>query len=258
MPADEKITITVISPHRDDAALALGLAIERWTSDGVHVQILTCFTISDFAPFADARTAHEVTRLRQQEDQHWLNRLGATVSMIDLGGIDAPLRVDVRRDRPTVDRPLGPRDHEAMQQLTAQLTALQTDGLVIAPLAISRHVDHRIARDAALQVCDPQRLAFFEDVPYASLDPSNDLAGVVSEVQAKLGRRISPVSVTRNPSPADKRRLIDVYRSQFTSDQLDRIAASAADGERLWAVAGGALHTARYRRKCAALCGSDK
>jgi len=36
--------ITVLSPHRDDAAFSVGLAIAEWLNAGYAVEVVNCFT----------------------------------------------------------------------------------------------------------------------------------------------------------------------------------------------------------------------
>ena len=75
------LKILVLSPHRDDAAFSLSIAITNWLTARHSVIVLNVFTRSRYAPFSDAAFVHEndelsyVSAMRLREDEHFLRRI---------------------------------------------------------------------------------------------------------------------------------------------------------------------------------------
>ena len=71
----------MLSPHRDDAAFSLAIAITNWLTARHTVTILNVFTRSRYAPYSDAAFVHEndqlsyVSAIRLREDEHFLRRI---------------------------------------------------------------------------------------------------------------------------------------------------------------------------------------
>jgi LmbE family N-acetylglucosaminyl deacetylase len=233
------VTVTIISPHRDDAVASAGLLILELVRRRVPVQIVNCFTISDYAPLRKDR-AEDVTTLRRREDGAAAARLGDGIRWIDLALIDAPLRLGCSSDI-VCDLGAGAVRAADVGALAMRLrTAIANDAFVIAPLAIGNHVDHVVARRAAA----PMTHAYYEDLPYvADAEPA---------MLAELTRPCSP-----HLTPADrldeKLTLVRLYESQFAPSDLAAIErhAGTIDGERIWVRA-----TATRSQRLAAADGS--
>lgn len=229
-------SISVISPHRDDAALSLGLAICLWTSWDLHVRVVNCFTISNYAPHSVKRGREAVTRLRASEDAAF----GAAVmadgllSFADARRLDAPIRL--RRHHNTVCGPASPVSKELgeLRTLAAWLRQIDDGGLVVCPLGVGGHVDHDLARRAAIAAYPARRMAFFEDLPYSAAFPHHvgPLAACVSE---ELDLALSPVRVCRRNDGRRKRTLLQVYSSQLSSQEQRTASHYSRSGERVWA-----------------------
>ena len=92
--------ILILSPHRDDAAFSLGLAIDTWLAAGHRVQVLNFFTQSLYAPYSDAESLHQndrvsfVSAVRRREDIAWNKLLRDRLEFHDLDLQDAPLRLN--------------------------------------------------------------------------------------------------------------------------------------------------------------------
>ena len=75
------LKILVLSPHRDDAAFSLSIAITNWLTARHSVTVLNVFTRSRYAPFSDAAFVHEndelsyVSAMRLREDEYFLRRI---------------------------------------------------------------------------------------------------------------------------------------------------------------------------------------
>ena len=75
------LKILILSPHRDDAAFSLSIAITNWLTARHTVTILNVFTRSRHAPYSDAGFVHEndelsyVSAMRLREDEHFVRRI---------------------------------------------------------------------------------------------------------------------------------------------------------------------------------------
>ncbi len=71
----------MVAAHRVDAGLAVGLSIGAWLEQGHAVEVVSCFTRSEFAPFSDAGSLHANDRMsfvsatRKREDEAWAKML---------------------------------------------------------------------------------------------------------------------------------------------------------------------------------------
>lgn len=238
------LKIIVLSPHRDDAAFSLGLSIGAWLRDGHTVTILNVFTRSLYAPYSDAESVHEndrlsyVSAMRKKEDEAFLRTVpGAT--MIDLNIKDAPLRLHCSADI-VCDMPVDPADG-AFSKIAKALTrhASAPNTAIVLPLALGHHVDHRVARDASLELSANMPCAFYEDLPYATRDGvSIDLQRFREDVDAKYHEQLSPVVCYHTSSIAWKRKVALGYSSQIGEDIAELVSNFAHryhGNERIWA-----------------------
>ena len=91
----DKFILNVISPHRDDVALSLTKTLHHLIQLNVHVNIISCFTITNWAPFLSTQlTIDEISLIREKEDILYRDLLGGSVALFNLKMLDAPLRED--------------------------------------------------------------------------------------------------------------------------------------------------------------------
>jgi LmbE family N-acetylglucosaminyl deacetylase len=174
MPTYDRI---YLSPHLDDAVFSCGGRIHEEVQAGLSVLIATVTTAP--APAQLSRLAERFHRRaglgadglerRCNEDLEAARRLGAET--LHLGLADAIYRLDPLRGRilyprltvllgrPRVADPLGPL-------LRRSLAELPESELLVLPFAIGGHVDHRLTRDSAEEVCADRQLVYWEDFPY--------------------------------------------------------------------------------------------
>ena len=239
------MTITVLSPHRDDAAFSIGLTIASWLARDHRVEVVNCFTRSEYSPFGDMaairadETQAHVTNLRREEDLRWARQYARPVELTDLNLLDAPQRLHCAVDevcRTAVD----PRD-PAMTTIRAELRARAFDALVL-PLAIGDHVDHLTARMSA-QDGWPASLpiAFYEDLPYAARPGG---AGQIAARTESIVSGLRPMFAKDatedvvDSTVETKRQLALCYPSQIDPAVADQIASFSrryGGRERLWA-----------------------
>jgi LmbE family N-acetylglucosaminyl deacetylase len=207
------VKIVVVSPHRDDAALSLGLTIQAWLAARHTVTVVNCFTRTVYAPFSDAQSLHAndrmsyVTALRLREDEVWQRLSGRGLTFVDLRLKDAPIRLRCAVDD-VCQTPVNPED-KAIEKIRKALSALTIDALVL-PLAFGDHVDHLTARDAAI-ACSTDRLptAFYEDLPYFAGDV--DLLNIDARAK-EMGGSLAPV-------------LLPEYGSKSETDSMEEAVA---------------------------------
>ncbi len=243
--------IVVASPHRDDAAFSLGLSIERWLDAGHRVDVLNCFTQSDYAPYSDVATLHKNDRMsfasavRKREDAAWNRLLGGRLRFNDLDLLDAPLRLGCALEEVlTVEIRLGDRARARVTGAIAKLArgaAPETMAFVL-PLAIGNHIDHRIVRQAGLEalVASPLPVAFYEDLPYAARP---EAMGELKRHADAVGLSLQAGFVSAAASDVEaarvrKLRLAECYDSQIDSELARNTATFCeryAGRERVWA-----------------------
>jgi LmbE family N-acetylglucosaminyl deacetylase len=261
---EPRLNILILSPHRNDAAFSLALAIEAWLTAGHTVTLLNVFTRSLHAPFSDADFIHEndrlsyVSAMRLREDELFLQRLTQTLprahkshlQMVDLNLKDAPIRLRIPLDE-LCDTPVNLEDpaiEKIRKALTRQSEAGTLEALVL-PLALGNHVDHLTVRDAALPLTTQLPSAFYEDLPYAATYPSvtADLDHI-PDTTTNLSEPLTPILYPTEAVPeaaaqaaaeriARKRRLALGYASQIDEEAADLITNFATRyqaAERLW------------------------
>ncbi len=237
--------IVVVSPHRDDAAFSLGLAVSAWLAAGHSVEVLNCFTRSEYAPFSDADSLHSndrmsfVTALRGREDECWRKLCGNKLSLTDLHLKDAPIRFHCSLQE-LAGQAIRPEEKAFLKIQTAVRTC--TNPLVL-PLGLGGDVDHLTAREAALSVIGSSTpCAFYEDWPGSSAPEALSAENTAVELAQRLSCDLRPVYVGPKTEPAAavarKRTLALCYDSQVDTDEVTRIAEACiryGGRERLWA-----------------------
>lgn len=142
-----RITL-VLSPHLDDAVLSCAGYM------GCRKSLIATF-------FTEGDASYEA---RRAEDYEAAKIIGAQAR--HMGFKDAPFRSVLYSNFVGIIgggfRPL-PRLEKALAQLLDELDP----ELVLAPLGVGNHIDHRLLRYAATKLVRPERLLYYEDRPYA-------------------------------------------------------------------------------------------
>ncbi|MBL8929571.1 MAG: PIG-L family deacetylase [Kineosporiaceae bacterium] len=200
------LSLLVLSPHLDDAALSCGGVLTGLSGD-VRASVATFFTTAGADPLptrsgrAFLAVAHRagapgepdpLFAARRAED---LEALSPWAEVVHVGLTDGIFR----RRRAPVPRALARRvpelvhvyrtyrfglaagrvaraDHECPRQVgdwIRQWVADHAGGdhLVLAPLGAGGHVDHVLVRDAACAAVPADRLGFYADHPYVLTSP---------------------------------------------------------------------------------------
>ena len=238
--------IVIVSPHRDDAAFSLGLTIEHWLSAGHTIQILNCFTQSEYAPYSDVGSLHSNDRrsfasaLRQREDAAWNKLLRGRLQIADLDLLDAPLRLACGVDDVTTVE-IRPGDRAVARVAGAIAKAARHGAAIVAPLAVGGHIDHRVVHQAALEslTASSAPLSFYEDLPYAARPgAAEQLASLAAETGLELKPGfVSDISPDPQAEVVRKERMAQCYDSQIDSavaTQIAQFSMGYLGRERLW------------------------
>lgn len=219
--------LTVVSPHPDDAQLALGGVLAAF--GGRVVDVFTEETWTRRAYYA-ARPAL-ASRLLLAEERVACRVLDVAVEL--LGQTDGAARpawaggffvADPAAAEPTAVEPV------LFTLLVHRLRdALTGGGPVLTPLAVGGHVDHVLAREAVLALAgtggiDPARIAFYEDMPYSLFaDPAAVVARLAPRLAAVAGLGPPRPVALPVPTAAVKREALWAYRLQVTEGITTRI-----------------------------------
>lgn len=178
--------------------------------------------------------------LRSGEDQKFLAELNGKIESINMGRLDAPLRTGKGIRGIVLETTPPPSDDPESSELADDLLPIVKTGALFVPLAAALHLDHFVAREAALSLCTAKPFAIYEDIPYVAHLKELDIREKVQQLSDRMKTRLHPVLLGRNHSLELKRRCISCYSSQIT----ERTIRQALDfsnrydrAERLWATA---------------------
>jgi len=241
------VKITVVSPHRGDAAFALGLSIRAWLEEGHAVEVVSCFTRSEFAPYSDVGSVHRndrvsfVTAVRKREDEEWRKLHGAAkLTITDLNLKDAPLRLHVGANE------VFGRAADASEKVVSKIRrALEMSkaGAWVLPLGLGGHVDHVTARDVALSALATVGIpvAFYEELPEAA-DAAAEVDVAVAQLMLAVQSKLEPVlggeAGEVEDAVAKKRRVAWCYDSQIdeaATTESAEFCRRFEGRERIWA-----------------------
>ena len=231
-------SVTIVSPHHDDAALSLGCLIARHART-MSVNVVNCYTRSRFSPFRRLSSTTEVSKARAREDRAFRKEVhGKYLRFIDLGEEDAPIRFHTSDlDWIARERPLDVTDLRHLYSLNRKLTQ-SVRGAVLLPTAVGHHIDHVMAFYAGLMLQrNLDALAFYLDVPYWLKVSIAELQRSVAFLEGLLGSKLFLYART-DVTDWDKRRLSAVYASQVEQEVANSIADAPFGGEVLVASSG--------------------
>lgn len=234
-----------ISPHLDDAVLSTGGLIHDQVQAGQQVEIWTMMCgypepqeLSPAAAELHAKwgttTIPQTVSLRRKEDTRAASMLGATAVHFDFP--DAIYRRDSEGAAlygELVAAPVHAADANLPSAIAQALRSrLRPDDTVTCQLAVGRHVDHVLVRQAAEVLGRP--LLYALDIPYV-LDHPDDLPPKT----AGLESRLMPVSekgleVWLEAVAAYASQLSSLYESWETLQRDMRLAWERERGIRLW------------------------
>ncbi|KZL05064.1 PIG-L family deacetylase [Pseudovibrio sp. Ad26] len=219
--------VVIISPHLDDAVFSAGGALlDRRFSD---VTVVSVFTKSRYR-INGCGNWRNVTHERLIEDVRALSLLG--VKSFHLGLEDASLRQGYTNEAAYLSTKLVPNNDPIWDQAVMSISNIIhtfENIRVILPLGIGGHIDHLIARDAALLAIKHQKFIwFYKDATY-------------DRTEEQIQRIVKSMNISREciftPSSLDKKEeIVNIYTSQVNKKVLDSIRGDLHryHGERFW------------------------
>lgn len=224
----------LLGPHCDDIAYSLAGRLISGAESGRHLQLLTIFSESRFAPYAPGVTSQaQVSALRHAEESNFCAALH--LEHARLGLAEAPLRGYPDVDSLFIDSDVFLEDPmvACLEQCLRQRIERSVPARVFAPLGIGGHVDHRITRAAAQRVFgNVCPLFFYEDLPYAG-----ELAPAELDRQlARDAQGLRPLLTPLGDWLSDKLECLAAYASQVAGKDLESVVTHAhlIGGERVW------------------------
>jgi LmbE family N-acetylglucosaminyl deacetylase len=246
-------TVNVISPHPDDAALSLCKTLAKWIELGWKVRIISCFTITSWAPLLpEISDVASVSAIRRREELDFIARFNGSASLVSLDYLDAPLRPDWSiKDHREIRRSYC-RQHHLVNDVSASLREHSGDCAVwVLPLAAglnqdalpshtsplsSGHRDHLIALLAGLNYAKNRPALFYEDVPYSLEYSLEELALQIRGIERSIGKSLTRLRHHDDFSASSWMDYVSDYSSQFSADYLYELATrmELRGGERMW------------------------
>lgn len=169
------VKVLLISPHFDDVPLSLGQRLLDGEFDGARVTVGVVFSRSNWVKwFSPTRRRWPIaTAIRYAEELENGRRFGYRVTR---GGFEEVLLRTPLRVAADFRNPELPLDGDLVSSVSALLEGWSRGvDRVIAPLGVGDHVDHRIVASAAAELASVRRIEFYEDRPYASQFPVDDV-----------------------------------------------------------------------------------
>ncbi len=238
-----RMLLVVVSPHRDDAAFSCSLALLHWSRCAISMALLNCFTQSSYAPNIEGdeepalQRVEMVSRVRQCEDRQFISASAAHLECVDLNLLDAPLRLGATIAEVCTLQLSKDAYAREVDTIARHMRTVVMPDLVVLPLALGEHIDHRIARDAGIQAFASIPIAFYEDLPYAARVENAVFERRLQTFSARLGSALQPIVIQRHDAAERKRHFASIYSSQIAPETADEIASFSlryGGGERLW------------------------
>ncbi|MEZ5320863.1 MAG: NADPH-dependent FMN reductase [Microthrixaceae bacterium] len=235
--------VLVVSPHFDDAPLSLGQSMLDGALRDSAITVGIVFSRSNWTRWIHPRRSRTpaVSAIRRVEETVNARRFGYRVRTA--GFEEAVLRSGDADPRRLLDPGVDPRASPYLRPITDRLRCwAERVDVVVAPLGIGDHVDHRLCSAACSDLAgDGVEVVWYEDRPYSTWCTPEAVASRAHELDDTLVRRAAGTPI----GPA-KRRLV-FYPSQL--DEGFRARSTATSG---WAGAKacGAVRHRRGHRRC--------
>lgn len=196
-----------LSPHFDDVVLSCGGMVWEQVRTGQIVEVWTVCAgspdpqepLSDYAQTLHRRwqTGPYAVPARRAEDDAALKQLGAVArywTLPDAIYRRLPDQTWLVNGENELWQPLHPQEQPVLEQLVQWcVRVMGASDILVSPLSLGNHVDHRLTRAAAERVavqvgCD---LLYYPDYPYVA-KPEVDWSGKIGEGWQKICQTISP------------------------------------------------------------------
>ncbi len=238
-----------LSPHLDDVVFSCGAQIFQHTSRGKSVMIITLMAgepdPNKLGSYAQSlhqrwRLGSDSVAIRRNEDLLACAFIGAEA--VHMPYLDCIYRRDPQtgdplyQSDPSLFGPIDPSESDLISNLSSRMNDLPQRSILMAPLGVGNHVDHKITRQAATLTIDAARLSFYEEFPYV-YPGSDQLINIESNADWK-----SELIAILPDALVARIQAMSFYQSQlstFFKDRQDlsmRVEAYVGKmgGERIW------------------------
>lgn len=238
-----------LSPHLDDVVFSCAAQIFQHTSRGKSVMIITLMAgepdpnkLGNYAQSLHQRwrLVSNAVAIRRKEDLSACAYIGAEA--VHWPYLDCIYRRDPQtgdplyQSDPSLFGPIDPSESELISNLSARMIDIPQRSIVLTPLGVENHVDHKITRQAATLTIDAARLTFYEEFPYVYRG-SEQLFGKEPDVDWKM-----ELIAISSDALATRIQAMSLYRSQLStffedgqdlSTQVEAYVRKVG-GERIW------------------------
>lgn len=220
-----------LSPHFDDVVFSCGGMVWEQVQSGQPVEIWTlCAGEPDprlpLSPYALSdhkrwKTGPDAVLIRRAEDDAAARALGAKTKRWSLPDAiyrqlpDQTWLINIGDD---LWKPVHPQEQGVLERMAAWLASnLDKTDVLVSPLTLGNHVDHRLVRAAAERAAAQVgcALLYYPDYPYVSR-PDVDWSGKIGEDWQKTCRTISPAALQA------WQKAVYCYASQMSTFFADR------------------------------------
>jgi LmbE family N-acetylglucosaminyl deacetylase len=188
-PVETAQRILAVSPHLDDAVLSIGALLSRAANSGARVEVLTLFAgVPECEISPTAKEIHDLCGASYDGSAVTVRRVEDTEAMAALGVVgvhcdwfdaiyrvrsDGSWLVQPGQDIFDLTLPTEPELADDLASVIGRRCEQFAPDLILTCAAIGNHVDHRLARDASLQVAQRRgiEVLVWEDLPYAISGP---------------------------------------------------------------------------------------
>jgi LmbE family N-acetylglucosaminyl deacetylase len=229
-----------LSAHSDDLAFSLAGTL-RDGRVGTFLPI-TVFTRSNYSHLHPPTAADLISRVRKEEDRLFFADLPSAQEPVWLDRADAPLRRAIDH-RQTCSVPVSEEDESEVEVIARLLEGFLLPGaLLIAPLALGGHIDHRLVFMAAcLLHARGFQLLFYEDLPYATALTEEEIRTAAATVGVLIRKPLVPLYFPSPHIEEEKRRVVRCYTSQACGNltelllsHAERLRQEGVPAERVW------------------------
>lgn len=233
--------MVLLSPHSDDIALSLGASLLGWSAVS-RLQIATVFSISNCTADDSVMNSPVVSIVRKAEDIAFIAFLGQETNIVWWDREDAPLRRNIPDESVFHSEPSPIDLDESLYIMDRIRMEYRYIDILFAPMAIGRHIDHIVVRNAALELlAEGFPVAFYEDLPYAADSSLVEIDEYAACLANLAGQELSLCPIETGIFIEEKVALISCYRSQMESRTESRVRSHAGRCssnsvvERVWA-----------------------
>ncbi len=222
--------ITIVSPHQDDAAFSLGNFIMGQNT--MHVNIVNCFTISEYCPHIQNMDREGTIKIRSEEDQKFCSyKQGKSINVVNLHELDGPIRLNTKNlDDLFTNKSIGYSDILHLSDLCRKLSKY-LKGTLFLPIGIGGHIDHVLSHLAGIFLTnDYSRIIFYLDVPYWIRMPHDEVRMEIQMLESNLNIDLVPF-FCNSKNVWDKKILSQIYSSQITEKEIREIISAPFQGE---------------------------